>query len=183
MLCTTVKLTHPRRRQALAEYSAVVSSERRGRSYGRALALAASVLAVAATCLVAMGAGSSSAPVESSMYHLWLGPNGLPESPRKQRGLLFQFCTTNFVTEAEMRYCYARMLGDGNPSGPVKYAGQAGYDSEQVVAPLFTFAPPAGEGGAEGGSEAAAAPARLSQQGSKMVALHEAATRALAARK
>jgi hypothetical protein len=107
------------------------------------------VLAVAATCLVVMGAGSSSAPVESSMYHLWLGPNGLPESPRKQRGLLFQ----------------------------------AGYDSEQVVAPLFTFAPPAGEGGAEGGSEAAAAPARLSQQGSKMVALHEAASRALAARK
>jgi hypothetical protein len=28
------------------------------------------------------------------MYHMWLGPNGLPLSPRKQRGLLFQFCTT-----------------------------------------------------------------------------------------
>ena len=59
----------------------------------------------------------------------WLGPNGLPLSPRKQRGLLFQFCTTNFVTEAEMRYCYARLLSVGNPSGPVKFSGQPQYDS------------------------------------------------------
>lgn len=55
------------------------------------------------------------------MYHMWLGSNGLPVSPRKQRALLFQFCTTNFVTEEEMRYCYARLLSNGDPSGPVKY--------------------------------------------------------------
>lgn len=54
------------------------------------------------------------------MYHMWLGSNGLPVSPRKQRQLLFQFCTTNFVTEEEMRYCYARLLSNGDPSGPVK---------------------------------------------------------------
>lgn len=41
-----------------------------------------------------------------------------------------------------MRYCYARLLSVGNPSGPVKYAGQPQYDSEQVVSPLFTFAMP-----------------------------------------
>jgi hypothetical protein len=76
------------------------------------------------------------------MYHMWLGPNGLPISPRKQRAKLFEFCTTHFVTEAEMRYCYARLLSVGNPSGPVKYAGQPQYDSEQVVSPLFTFAMP-----------------------------------------
>lgn len=81
----------------------------RERSYGRIVALAAAACAIVATCLVAANAGSK--PVEAGMYHFWLGPNGLPESPRKQRGLLFQFCTTNFVTEAEMRYCYARMLG------------------------------------------------------------------------
>ena len=74
---------------------------------------------------------------------MWLGPNGLPISPRKQRAKLFEFCTTHFVTEAEMRYCYARLLSVGNPSGPVKYAGQPQYDSEQVVSPLFTFAMPA----------------------------------------
>jgi hypothetical protein len=56
----------------------------------------------------------------ASMYHMWLGSNGLPVSPRKQRQLLFQFCTTNFVTEEEMRYCYARLLSNGDPSGPVK---------------------------------------------------------------
>ena len=81
-----------------------------------------------------------------SMYHMWLGPNGLPISPRKQRGKLFEFCTTHFVTEAEMRYCYARLLSVGNPSGPVKYAGQPQYDSEQVVSPLFTFAMPPSSG-------------------------------------
>merc|ERR1711966_158327 len=89
------------------------------------------------------------------MYHMWLGPNGLPLSPRKQRGLLFQFCTTNFVTEAEMRYCYARLLSVGNPSGPVKFSGQPQYDSEQVVSPLFTFSAPPMEGGEEGGEEGA----------------------------
>ncbi len=40
----------------------------------------------------------------------------------------------NFVTEAEMRYCYARLLSVGNPSGPVKFSGQPQYDSEQVRA-------------------------------------------------
>ena len=83
----------------------------------------------------------------------WLGPNGLPVSPRKQRGLLFQFCTTNFVTEAEMRYCYARLLSVGNPSGPVKFSGQPQYDSEQVVSPLFTFSAPPMEGGGEEGGD------------------------------
>ena len=52
-----------------------------------------------------------------------------------------------------MRYCYARLLSVGNPSGPVKFSGQPQYDSEQVVSPLFTFsAPPMEEGGEEGGS-------------------------------
>ena len=104
---------------------------------------------------VSSGSGSSKPTVES-MYHMWLGPNGLPVSPRKQRALLFQFCTTNFVTEAEMRYCYARLLSVGNPSGPVKFSGQPQYDSEQVVSPLFTFsAPPmSGDEGEEGGEEA-----------------------------
>ena len=60
-----------------------------------------------------------------------------------------------------MRYCYARLLSVGNPSGPVKFSGQPQYDSEQVVSPLFTFsAPPMGgeEGeGEEGGGDAAEA--------------------------
>ena len=90
------------------------------------------------------------------MFHQWLGPNGLPLSPRKQKAMLFQFCTSNFVTEAEMRYCYARMLAVGNPSGPVKFEGQPQYDSEQIVAPLFSFAPPA-EGDGEEAPEAPAA--------------------------
>ena len=137
-------LTLPPLDQALAEYSAVVAPERRERSSWRIVAVAAAACAIVATCLLATNAGGSK-PVEAGMYHFWLGANGLPESPRKQRGLLFQFCTTNFVTEAEMRYCYARMLGVGDPSGPMKYAGQPGYDSEQIVAPLFTFAAPAEE--------------------------------------
>ena len=33
-----------------------------------------------------------------------------------------------------MRYCYARLLSVGNPSGPVKFSGQPQYDSEQVRA-------------------------------------------------
>jgi len=33
-----------------------------------------------------------------------------------------------------MRYCYARLLSVGNPSGPVKFSGQPQYDSEQVCA-------------------------------------------------
>ena len=93
-----------------------------------------------------------------SMYHMWLGSNGLPISPRKQRAKLFEFCTTHFVTEAEMRYCFARLLSVGNPSGPVKYAGQPQYDSEQVVSPLFTFAMPA----APPPAAASAEPATLS---------------------
>jgi len=110
-------------------------------------------------CALVMGGSGSSKPSVESMYHMWLGPNGLPVSPRKQRGLLFQFCTTNFVTEAEMRYCYARLLSVGNPSGPVKFSGQPQYDSEQVVSPLFTFsAPPMeGEGAGEGEEGEAAA--------------------------
>ena len=91
------------------------------------------------------------------MFHQWLGPNGLPLSPRKQKAMLFQFCTSNFVTEAEMRYCYARMLAVGNPSGPVKFEGQPQYDSEQIVAPLFSFAAPAEDGDGEGAAEAPAA--------------------------
>ena len=57
-----------------------------------------------------------------------------------------------------MRYCYARLLSVGNPSGPVKFSGQPQYDSEQVVSPLFTFsAPPMEEeGGEEEGSADAA---------------------------
>mmetsp|Transcript_12927 Transcript_12927/g.20303 ORF Transcript_12927/g.20303 Transcript_12927/m.20303 type:complete len:249 (-) Transcript_12927:61-807(-) len=138
---------------------------------------AAIVAAVAGVCLLASCIAvigwqqqQQSAPDVESMYHMWLGSNGLPLSPRKQRSLLFQFCTTNFVTEAEMRYCYARLLSVGNPSGPVKYQGQPQYDAEQVVSPLFTFsAPPMEEGGeggegAEGGAEERAkAPAQLKQ--------------------
>jgi hypothetical protein len=57
-----------------------------------------------------------------------------------------------------MRYCYARLLSVGNPSGPVKFSGQPQYDSEQVVSPLFTFsAPPMGGGEEEEGEEAAEA--------------------------
>jgi hypothetical protein len=180
------------------------------------LALAAAALMAVAACAAGVASYSTQAtaagPSVESMYHMWLGPNGLPLSPRKQRGLLFQFCTTvlpllgrccsrshslrsvgathprqlsrapafqrrkcerelnthpararlslslslsrsrsralflsparsapglqNFVTEAEMRYCYARLLSVGNPSGPVKFSGQPQYDSEQVRAIL-----------------------------------------------
>ena len=127
------------------------------RQWARQAAVLASGLLAVVVCALVMGSsGDSSKPSVESMYHMWLGPNGLPVSPRKQRGLLFQFCTTNFVTEAEMRYCYARLLSVGNPSGPVKFSGQPQYDSEQVVSPLFTFsAPPMGD---------AAAPPAAAQQ-------------------
>ena len=123
----------------------------------RAAVLAAGCAVVLAVALTMSSSSAASEPSVESMYHMWLGPNGLPLSPRKQRGLLFQFCTTNFVTEAEMRYCYARLLSVGNPSGPVKFSGQPQYDSEQVVSPLFTFsAPPMAGGEEEGGGEEAA---------------------------
>eukprot|EP00960_Hanusia_phi_P046621 757939-Hanusia_phi.AAC.3 len=66
-----------------------------------------------------------------------------------------------------MRYCYARLLSVGNPSGPVKYAGQPQYDSEQVVSPLFTFsAPPMEEGqGGSGDSGASSGTAAAKQIG------------------
>ena len=71
----------------------------------------------------------------------------------KQQMLTTKHAPDVQVTEAEMRYCYARLLSVGNPSGPVKFSGQPQYDSEQVVSPLFTFsAPPMEEGGEEGGS-------------------------------
>merc|ERR1719478_1189121 len=121
----------------------------------RAAVLAAGGAVVLAVALTMSSSSAASEPSVESMYHMWLGPNGLPLSPRKQRGLLFQFCTTNFVTEAEMRYCYARLLSVGNPSGPVKFSGQPQYDSEQVVSPLFTFSAPPMEGGEDGGEEGA----------------------------
>ncbi|EKX54049.1 hypothetical protein GUITHDRAFT_150134, partial [Guillardia theta CCMP2712] len=122
-----------------------------------ALSTFSAACSVALMCLYAFG-GNSNKPQVDSMYHMWLGSNGLPLSPRKQRGLLFQFCTTNFVTEAEMRYCYARLLSVGNPSGPVKYSGQPQYDSEQVVSPLFTFAaPPMAEAGESSGESSGGA--------------------------
>merc|ERR1719478_832844 len=121
----------------------------------RAAVLAAGCAVVLAVALTMSSPSAASEPSVESMYHMWLGPNGLPLSPRKQRGLLFQFCTTNFVTEAEMRYCYARLLSVGNPSGPVKFSGQPQYDSEQVVSPLFTFSAPPMEGGEDGGEEGA----------------------------
>ena len=128
----------------------------RGQGRRRGLAAASAVLiAIAAIAALTASHRSATKPSVESMYHMWLGPNGLPLSPRKQRGLLFQFCTTNFVTEAEMRYCYARLLSVGNPSGPVKFSGQPQYDSEQVVSPLFTFSAPPMEGGEEGGEEGA----------------------------
>lgn len=99
------------------------------------------------------------------MFHMWLGPNGLPLSPRKQKAMLFQFCTSNFVTEAEMRYCYAQMLAVGSPSGPVKFEGQPQYDSEQIVAPLFSFAAPAeSEGGEEPAAERAPVTSLVQEQ-------------------
>mmetsp|Transcript_20667 Transcript_20667/g.69108 ORF Transcript_20667/g.69108 Transcript_20667/m.69108 type:complete len:174 (+) Transcript_20667:212-733(+) len=111
------------------------------------------IVVVSCVVLLRGNARASQAPDVASMYHMWLAPNGLPLSPRKQRALLFQFCTTNFVTEAEMRYCYARLLSVGNPSGPVKFAGQPQYDSEQVVSPLFTFSAPPMDGGKGGGGD------------------------------
>jgi hypothetical protein len=109
---------------------------------GRIILLVSSVCVVLAGVVYVAGTQGTQKRDVESMYHMWLGPNGLPISPRKQRAKLFEFCTTHFVTEAEMRYCYARLLSVGNPSGPVKYAGQPQYDSEQVVSPLFTFAMP-----------------------------------------
>jgi len=124
------------------------------------LSVLSAACAVALVCAYASG-GDANKPQVDSMYHMWLGSNGLPLSPRKQRALLFQFCTTNFVTEAEMRYCYARLLSVGNPSGPVKYSGQPQYDSEQVVSPLFTFAaPPMEESGSSSGDSSGGAPAQ-----------------------
>jgi len=126
------------------------------RQWVRQAAVLASGCCVVLVCALVMGSNSgSSKPDVESMYHMWLGSNGLPVSPRKQRGLLFQFCTTNFVTEAEMRYCYARLLSVGNPSGPVKFSGQPQYDSEQVVSPLFTFSAPPMEGEGEDEEESA----------------------------
>lgn len=69
-----------------------------------------------------------------------------------------------------MRYCYARLLSVGNPSGPVKFSGQPQYDSEQVVSPLFTFSAPPMEGGEDeaaekevGGGASLAAPMQAQQ--------------------
>merc|ERR1719183_1469640 len=142
---------------AEGQYTAETVVVRRPGEMKKRLAVVSAVLLIAAACVaIAASYGSrTEAPSVESMYHMWLGPNGLPLSPRKQRGLLFQFCTTNFVTEAEMRYCYARLLSVGNPSGPVKFSGQPQYDSEQVVSPLFTFSAPPMEGGEDGGEEGA----------------------------
>ena len=73
---------------------------RKGEMKRRVMILAATVMVVAACAVVVSSYKSSeaAAPNVESMYHMWLGPNGLPLSPRKQRGLLFQFCTTNFVS-------------------------------------------------------------------------------------
>jgi len=137
---------------------------RRAAEGRKRLAVAAAVMLAVAACAavaVSYSAQGAAEPSIESMYHMWLGPNGLPLSPRKQRALLFQFCTTNFVTEAEMRYCYARLLSVGNPSGPVKFSGQPQYDSEQVVSPLFTFSAPPMGGGEEGDEEEAAEEAQV----------------------
>ena len=73
---------------------------RKGEMKRRVMILAATVMAVAACAVVVSSykSNEAAAPNVESMYHMWLGPNGLPLSPRKQRGLLFQFCTTNFVS-------------------------------------------------------------------------------------
>ena len=74
---------------------------RRAAEGRKRLALAAAVLLAVAACAAVAVSYSSQAAAEpsiESMYHMWLGPNGLPLSPRKQRALLFQFCTTNFVS-------------------------------------------------------------------------------------
>jgi len=85
----------------MQKYSAAetVVVRRTGEMNKRVAVAAALLLAVVACAAIAMS--YSTQPVQpnvESMYHMWLGPNGLPLSPRKQRGLLFQFCTTNFVS-------------------------------------------------------------------------------------
>jgi hypothetical protein len=71
---------------------------RRAGDARRRLALAAAALMAVVACAAGVASYSTQAtaagPSVESMYHMWLGPNGLPLSPRKQRGLLFQFCTT-----------------------------------------------------------------------------------------
>lgn len=85
--------------------SQVVQVRRAAESRKRLAVVSAVLLAVAACAAIAVSynAQAASQPSIESMYHMWLGPNGLPLSPRKQRALLFQFCTTNFVSYAAVR--------------------------------------------------------------------------------
>ena len=86
------------------DYTAeTVVVRRRGEMKKRLAIVSAMLIAVAACVALAASYSSQAAkPSIESMYHMWLGPNGLPLSPRKQRGLLFQFCTTNFVSALRM---------------------------------------------------------------------------------
>ena len=65
---------------------------RRAGDARRRLALAAAALMAVVACAAGVASYSTQAtaagPSVESMYHMWLGPNGLPLSPRKQRGLL-----------------------------------------------------------------------------------------------
>ena len=77
--------------------AAEIAVVRRAGEMKRRLALAAATLVAVVACAAIVASYASQQPAEpsiESMYHMWLGPNGLPLSPRKQRGLLFQFCTT-----------------------------------------------------------------------------------------
>ena len=87
-----------------SQYAAETVVVRRAGEMRKRVALVTSALLAVAACaaIVASYASEKAAePSIESMYHMWLGPNGLPLSPRKQRGLLFQFCTTVQVYSAE----------------------------------------------------------------------------------
>ncbi len=82
----------------MSGYTAETVVVRRAGDARRRIALAAAAIMAVAACAAGVASYSTQAaaaePSVESMYHMWLGPNGLPLSPRKQRALLFQFCTT-----------------------------------------------------------------------------------------
>eukprot|EP00277_Geminigera_cryophila_P012632 CAMPEP_0179453544 /NCGR_PEP_ID=MMETSP0799-20121207/37521_1 /TAXON_ID=46947 /ORGANISM="Geminigera cryophila, Strain CCMP2564" /LENGTH=297 /DNA_ID=CAMNT_0021250755 /DNA_START=137 /DNA_END=1031 /DNA_ORIENTATION=- len=100
------------------------------------------------------------------------GPQWAAREPAKAARPAVPVLHDQLRKEAEMRYCYARLLSVGNPSGPVKFSGQPQYDSEQVVSPLFTFsAPPMeGEGAGEGEGEEGEAAAKEMGAGALLAA-------------
>ena len=88
-------------RSKMHDYTAETVVVRKAGDARRRLVLASAAIMAVAACAAGVASYSTKAaaaePSVESMYHMWLGPNGLPLSPRKQRALLFQFCTTVII--------------------------------------------------------------------------------------